>query len=315
MKPLGVVTIALTIIAASAIILTAGFHAQSKAEKPAHAAPVSVTLPQTAESYLGAYLPGVPDSYAEVSAFTESSGVSPDVLVYYSGWLEPFRESFAITAAGHKAVPLVQIDPANVSLAAIADGRYDVYLTAYAAAVRSYGRAVIISFGHEMNGYWYSWSNRHSSPASFVAAWRHIVTLFRALGADNVTWLWTINVIDSRAGIPAPGPWWPGSSYVTWVGIDGYYDNSSMTFAPLFGPTIVAVRTMTSDPILIAETGVTSTASEPAQIDDLFAGVHTYGLLGLMWFDAVGKKDWILNRPAAIIAFRQGAEAYHRPAS
>ena len=32
---------------------------------------------------------------------------------------------------------------------------------------------------------------RHA--ATFVAAWRHIVTLFRAEGADNVTWLWTVN--------------------------------------------------------------------------------------------------------------------------
>jgi hypothetical protein len=28
---------------------------------------------------------------------------------------------------------------------------------AYAAAVRSYQRPVILSFGHEMNGFWYSW--------------------------------------------------------------------------------------------------------------------------------------------------------------
>lgn len=27
----------------------------------------------------------------------------------------------------------------------------------------------------------------------FVAAWRHIVTIFHGRGADNVTWLWTIN--------------------------------------------------------------------------------------------------------------------------
>ena len=31
--------------------------------------------------------------------------------MYYSGWWEPFRTSFATTAAKHGAVPLVQIDP------------------------------------------------------------------------------------------------------------------------------------------------------------------------------------------------------------
>ena len=74
----------------------------------------------------------------------------------------------------------MQINPKDVSLAAIASGHYDSYLRSYAEAVRSYRGPVILSFGHEMNGSWYSWGYRHTSPAVFVAAWRHIVTLFRA---------------------------------------------------------------------------------------------------------------------------------------
>ena len=38
-----------------------------------------------------------------------------------------------------------------------------------------------------------------------MAAWRHIVTVFRQQGADNVTWLWTVNIIDQRDGIPVAG--------------------------------------------------------------------------------------------------------------
>ena len=55
-----------------------------------------------------------------------------------------------------------------------------------------------------------------------------------------MTWLWTVNIInDTHSGsIPGPEPWWPGSSYVNWVGIDGYYLKPSWKFAPLFGPTI-----------------------------------------------------------------------------
>ena len=33
-----------------------------------------------------------------------------------------------------------------------------------------------------MNAYWYSWAKGREKPATFVAAWRHIVTLFRAQG-------------------------------------------------------------------------------------------------------------------------------------
>ena len=73
------------------------------------------------------------------------------------------------------------------------------------ATARRTGRAVIIGFGHEMNGYWYSWGYRHTSPAVFVAAWRHIVTVFRQQGADNVTWLWTVNIIDTARWHSVPG--------------------------------------------------------------------------------------------------------------
>ena len=96
-----------------------------------------------------------------------------------------------------------------------------------------------------MNGYWYSWGYTHTSPAVFVAAWRHIVTLFRAQETQNVTWLWTINTIHKKTRVPSPGPWWPGNSYVNWVGIDGYFTNPSSVFASVFGPTIVYVRTLT----------------------------------------------------------------------
>jgi mannan endo-1,4-beta-mannosidase len=316
MKFLRIGIIMAAILAAAAVTVIVGIHDKSTATRTrAPAAPRKVTLPVAPESYLGVYAHGVPNSYNPVRAFAAATGVRPDVIVYYSGWLEPFRTNFATTAAEHGAVPLVQMEPTGISLAGIASGRYDSYLSSYAEAVRGYGRPVILSFGHEMNGSWYSWSNGHSSPAAFVAAWRHIVREFRVVGAENVTWLWTVNIIDRHGRIPSPGPWWPGDSYVTWVGIDGYYASTSTTFAPLFGPTIVSVRALTSDPIIIAETGVADNASQPNQIRDLFAGIHAYGLLGLMWFDAIGKEDWRLISPSAISAWRQGAMAYHRLAS
>jgi hypothetical protein len=169
-----------------------------------------------------------------------------------------------------------------------------------------------------MNGTWYSWGFRHTSPAVFVAASRHIVTVFRALGARNVTWLWTVNIInDTQHGtIPGPGPWWPGSSYVTWVGIDGYYLKPSWKFAPLFGPTIAAVRKLTPDPILIGETSAAPAAGQPAKIADLFAGIRAYGLLGFVWFNSTDTQDFRISSPAAIAAFRQGAKTtYTRPSS
>ncbi len=183
MKLLGIAAIAVAVITGVAITVTAALHFHAAASRSAvSSAPVLATLPARPESYLGVYVTGVPDSYAGVPAFTSTTGVRPDVLTYYSGWLEPFRTGFADAAARQGAVPLVQIDPGRFSLGAIATGQYDRYLGAYAAAVRSYRLPVILSFGHEMNGYWQLWGYGNASPAIFVAAWRHIVTLFRTLG-------------------------------------------------------------------------------------------------------------------------------------
>jgi mannan endo-1,4-beta-mannosidase len=311
-RPMWIVITAAAVIVLAAVTVAVGRGGKS----PPAAGPLPVHLPHGPQSYLGVYAAQSPVSYAGVTAFTKTTGVTPNVTMYYSGWYEPFQVGFARTAAEHGAVPLVQIDPTHISLAKIAAGKYDGYLSSYAAAVSSYHHPVILSFGHEMNGGWYSWGYRHTSPKAFVDAWRHIVTVFRAIGASNVTWLWTVNIIDTQNGsIPAPAHWWPGSAYVTWVGIDGYYLKSPWKFAPLFGPTIAAVRRKTRhDPILIAETGAAPAAGKPAKIADLYAGIRAYGLLGFVWFDGMGVDDWRINSPAAAAAFRKGAKAYKRPA-
>jgi mannan endo-1,4-beta-mannosidase len=311
-------TAAVAIVAAAAIVAGVSLYNKT-ADHAAPTGPLPVHLSTTPESYLGVYTNQAPASYRGVTAFTSATGARPDVVMYYSGWFVPFPTAFATTVASNGAVPLVQMNPTKISVAGIAAGRYDGYLSAYAEAVRAYHHPVIMSFGHEMNGSWYSWGYGQTSPKTFVAAWRHIVTLFRVLGAGNVTWLWTVNIVShTEVGtIPSPARWWPGRSYVNWVGIDGYYLEPNWQFAPLFGPTIASVRTVTQDPILIAETGATPTAGQPAKIADLFAGVRLYGLLGFVYFDATNSRGQAfgLSSPAAVTAFGKGASSFTRPAS
>ena len=182
----------------------------------------------------------------------------------------------------HDADTVVQIDPTGTSIAKIAAGDYDSYLRSYADSVRNFSDAVVIGFGHEMNADWYSWGYQHTAPATFIAAWQHLVTLFRQQGADNVTWLWTV-----EADGPHTGPvqnWWPGDKYVTWIGVDGYYYRPSDTFATVFGKTITDVSRFTSDPVLLSETAVGPQAGA-FKILDLFSGMAKYNTLGLVWFD------------------------------
>jgi mannan endo-1,4-beta-mannosidase len=277
---------------------------------------VVINLPARPTSYLGAYVKGVPYAYDPVESFAAATGVRPNISLYYSGWYEKFQSAFAVRVQQGGGIPFIQIDPSKADFGAIVAGVYDTYLEKFATQVAGYGaktgQGVIIGFGHEMNGSWYPWGYRHVAPALFVAAWRHIVNVFREQGADDVTWLWTVNIINTRGGVPSPAAWWPGNSYVTWVGIDGYYYKPSWTFASLFGPTIRAVHSLTLDPILIAETGVAPVFNKPKKIADLFAGVRAYGLLGLVWFNAPGVQDWRLTTPAQIAAFRRGAKTFNR---
>jgi hypothetical protein len=204
------------------------------------------------------------------------------------------------------------MEPQGVSLRSIADGGQDGYLVSYANEVRDFRKPVILSFGHEMNGNWYPWGYSHTTPQEFIAAWRHIVTVFRQQGAENVTWLWTVNVlVDRQHEISNPDLWWPGDSYVTWVGLDGYFFAAGESFKGLFGQTINQVRALTRKPVLISETGAAPQSGQAAMIDGLFRGVMSDGLLGLVLFDAPGKRAWqIDDNPAAIKAFSVAARDY-----
>jgi beta-mannanase len=202
----------------------------------------------------------------------------------------------------------VQIDPTDASMTAIAAGYYDPYLRSYADSVRNFRHSVVIGFGHEMNAPWYSWGYGHVSPTTFVAAWRHIVNLFREDGADNVTWLWTVQADQSVTG--PVNLWWPGAQYVTWVGVDGYYLQPSSTFTSIFGKTIDQVRTFTGDPVLLSETAVGQDANGFIKVHDLFTGMTDYKTLGLVWFDVAQHgslihQDWRLeDNGQAQIAFQ-----------
>jgi hypothetical protein len=275
-------------------------------------APVVVAAPKFSAPLIGAYTPGLPHSAAPLARFEKLTGTKLGFADYYSGWNESFKAAFATEVAKMGAVPIVQVEPGKLSLASIADGSQDSYLISYADAVRAYRRPVAISFAHEPNGTWYIWGFHHVPPATYVAAWRHIVNVFRTQGADNVIWLWTVNVLaDFGKRAANPAPWWPGSKYVTWVGIDGYYRYSNETFSYLYDATLADVRAITNKPILVAETAVSPAAGKVAKIPDLFASVRADHLLGFVWFDARGNRDWVLDSdPGALAAFRDAAKRY-----
>ena len=313
-----VMLVALAIAAVAVAFAVTGIASSRPRPPAAHA-----FLPPSLASYLGVYETGTPPTYQPLATFADAAGRQPNLVGYYSGWAEPFDASFADAIHSHGVIPFVQIDPTFASMPAIASGDYDGYLRSYADSVRAFGHAVVIGFGHEMNAPWYPWGYGHVMPSTFVVDWRHIVTLFRDQGADNVTWLWTINA--DRPGTGPIASWWPGGKYVTWVGIDGYYYRPSDNFTSVFGRTIDQVRAFTRRPVLLSETAVGPQAGQFVKIQDLFHGMAKYKTLGLVWFDklqddGIYHQDWrIEDNPAAEDSFRLGVRdelapvASHQP--
>jgi mannan endo-1,4-beta-mannosidase len=304
MSRLAVLAGALTVVASCS---PAGIGSTTSAGLRAH---------YTGPVYSGVFEPESPDSYSQVTTFAKVTGQHQNITVYYSGWGQPFDTAFAKLSESHKTEVLVQLYPAHGAVGAVAAGKQDSYLRSYARQVKAFGHPVIISFGQEMNGNWYIWGQGKVSPASFTAAWRRMVTVFRQAGASNVTWLWDVNT-DFTGGYPV-APWWPGDSYVTWVGLDGYYTRPRDTFSSVFGSTLTEIGKLTGKPVLIAETasGPDSGSAREAQIRGLFTGVRSSGLMGFVWFDQKQDdgpyhQDWRLeDDPAALAAFRAAVKEY-----
>ena len=148
----------------------------------------------------------------------------------------------------------------------------------------------------------------HVPAATWVAAWQRVVTAVRAVGGTQVTWLWTI----SHSGSAPIRPYWPGAAYVSWVGIDGYFERPSDTYGSVFGSSVAQVRSFTGKPILLSEVGVgPGTGRKPQDIAALFGGIRAQHLLGSVWFDVDQRggmlyQDWRLEgNSAAVAAFRQ----------
>jgi mannan endo-1,4-beta-mannosidase len=265
---------------------------------------------------IGTYQPDNPGSTGEITAFGKAIGFTPRITSYYSTFSQPFAVSFARAMAAQGTQVLVQWQPRGASNEAIAAGEFDSYIQAFAQAVASVNAQVIISYGQEMNGNWYQWGTSgqgNSTPAAYIAAYRHVWSLFEQAGVHNVTWLWDPNV-DYSSATPLASVY-PGDQYVDWVGLDGYYSTPQTTFSGLFGPSIATFRTFTHKPLVIGESGV-SGASAGSQLTGLFAGADLAGAVALVYFDQAQSgdpmhQDWrVEDNPPALAAFRAAVLQY-----
>ena len=166
-----------------------------------------------------------------------------------------------------------------------------------------------------MNGYWYPWGvgvNGNTS-GDYVAAWRHVHDVFAQVGATNVVWLWSPNIIRSlpRVGL---ADLYPGDAYVDWVGLTGYAKPESTADA-VFQPTINRLRRFTTKPLLITETGAAPGPQKAPFTADLLAWTAARtDVLGFVWFEKTNpgsRADWRFESdPGSLAAMRTGLDNF-----
>jgi len=122
-------------------------------------------------------------------------------------------------------------------LDAIRTGTHDAAIRNLANWIKSANRPVFLRIGYEFDGSWNGYN-----PTEFIDAWRYIVHVFDQEAVRNVAYVW------QSAGINTPNlaSWYPGDTYVNWVGYS-HFDG------PNPGSAMRAFAQTHDKPIMIAE--------------------------------------------------------------
>ena len=288
--------------------------AQPQASSTAAAALSAAALTNPDGKFFGVEAQGAPDSLGPADDVAAALGRNPNLLGQYLAWGSPFDANAAANAKNYGALYYMAWEPFSQSVASIADGASDSYVTTFAKAVHAYGSPIAISFGHEMNGNWYPWGTTGATAAEFVAAWQHIHDLFAAAGATNVIWIWNPNIVNPMPDVQL-STYWPGCAYVNWLGLTGYFPTTGPdTFDGIYGPTMTEVRTFTSKPFIIAETAVETGPDQLDSVRNLIGGVEADSdVLGFVWFNFnKAGVDWtVTDRPDVRAAVASGVAGMH----
>jgi hypothetical protein len=194
--------------------------------------------------------------------FTREVGRAPVVIGSYKSWSIPLIDTEQLNEIWSRgAVPMITWEPwgrQEYRLRDIARGRYDGYVNRSAAAAVRWDRPFFLRFAHEMNGGWYPWGRgtNGNTPRIYRKAWRHIVRIFRAHGADKVRWVWAPN--QNFSGRYPFKRYYPGDSWVDWMGLDGFNWQLSprwQSFDEIFAGSYDSLVRLSRKPVMIAETG------------------------------------------------------------
>lgn len=321
------------VVGAAAVLLLAGyvFGVAPRLHGGAGAAAAAAPFPPPGTTFVGISTSQGPSDYASLDAYTKAVGRAPSVFEFFEGWADNSFDAAQVESVARRGMlPMITWEPWNhltapkpadergdepaYRLSRIVAGDFDAYIRAWALGVKKLGFTIAIRFAQEMNGNWYPWCEQTNgnAPGQYVQAWRHVHDIFREVGADNVIWVWSPNVL--YPGSTSLAELYPGNAYVDWIGLSGYYgnvasDDNYASFDQIFDPTIADLRSFTDKPIVIAETAATDQFGLMAKwVTEMFAELPAqHDVIGVIWYEADVPVDLQLaDHPAAAAAFARG---------
>ncbi len=188
-----------------------------------HAEPPHILPPPSGKLYHGFYWGGVgtdthdPTEHdvapADVARYEQAIGKKTAWVYFSNNWFESRKFPVAMCRwiRDLGKIPYLRlmlrsdVDQKHgekaFSLQKIIVGEFDVDLRMWARDAKRFGTVILIEWGTEPNGDWFSWNGKWNGgadegPKRYIAAYRHIVDLMRAEGADNLTWVWHVNWDD-----------------------------------------------------------------------------------------------------------------------
>jgi hypothetical protein len=273
----------------------------------------------------GAFV-GVPDLTDQralelgVASLETSIGRRLTVDHHFHPWPDPFPGALERSDLDNSRIPMISWHGSDTS--AVARGSQDALIKARATAIRNFGAPVFLRWGWEMDGGRNVWWVK--SPASYIAAWRHLHDLFEDQGATNAIWVFCPGAPGFQTG--RAQLYYPGSRYVDWVCADGYNwapvkpGNTWQRFGQIFGP-FYSWAVASGKPVMIGETGALEGApgAKARWIGDARRSIeqHMTQIRAFVYFDHSPVEDghlynWRVDSSApALLAYRKMAnDAY-----
>lgn len=198
------------------------------------------------------------------------------------------------------------------TLDGIISGDFDSDLRAWAQGAREFGSPLIVEYGTEVNGEWFSWNGiwngggtlngygdptEYDGPERFRDAYRHIIQVARDEGASNIIWVFHVDSED------IPDEEWnrmenyyPGDAWVDWIGVSVYgagdpLDSECTSFRDGMDGVYPRLAALSADkPIVVLEFGVTS--GNPLCDQAAWAQAALSDLTAFRWPRVIGFSWW-----------------------